>query len=799
MIVYQTLHSKAEEPSGSMVYFHQPESRLHLLEQAVKASTSGIVITDALQPDNPIIYINPAFEKITGYPSAEVLGRNCRFLQGDDRDQPGLDELRQAIAEGRECSVVLRNYRKDGSLMWNELHVSAILNEAGQIVNYVGVQTDFTIQKQAQEALIRSEARNTAILNSSLQSFTLIDREYQVLAFNRVALENTRRIWNRDLQEGDSILEFVHPWDLASFKANFGRALGGEAVKLERAIKDPQGIDLWFEVNYTPAIAVTGQVLSVCFSVLNINERKQTEASLRKSEELYRLLAQNLPNAAIILFDRNLRFTLADGKGLAHSGLTKEMLEGRTLWEVFPPDFSEILEPHYRAALAGQTRVFEMEIAGVTFSTHSMPVRNDAGDIFAGMIVAEDITERRRAEQELHQSEEQLRQAQKMEAVGRLAGGVAHDFNNMLTAILGYAGIISLSLTPDHFLQESVAEIEKAAQRSANLTRQLLAFSRHQVLQPRLLDLNEVILDLNKMLPRLIGEDIEVIMLGGADLGRVKADPGQIEQVILNLAVNARDAMPDGGTLSIKTSAVSFNQGETIRPGLIKPGKYILLEVRDTGHGMDAETQSHIFEPFFTTKELGRGTGLGLAMVYGIVQQSKGYITVESKPGHGATFQVYLPQVEETENAVAENTLLEDKPAQGWETILLVEDEEAVRMLAGRVLRLNGYEVLEARHGQEALNMCEHFQDPIHLLITDIVMPELRGSELATRLKRLRPEIKVLYMSGYSDLSATSDNFLATTDTYIQKPFLPASLIQKVRETLDAPGQTSLLPAKKGF
>ena len=392
--------------------------------------------------------------------------------------------------------------------------------------------------------------------------------------------------------------------------------------------------------------------------------------------------------------------------------------------------------------------------------------------------------ERKRAEEALQQSEERLRQSQKLEAIGQLAGGIAHDFNNLLTAINGYSDLTLRRLPAEDPLRHNVEEIKKAGDRAASLTRQLLAFSRKQVLQPKVLDLNSAISELERMLGRLIGEDIELRTMLEPELGRVKADPGQLEQVIMNLAVNARDAMPQGGKLTIETENVSLGEEYAGKHIAVIPGRYVMLAVTDTGKGMDEETKARIFEPVFTTKDLGKGTGLGLSTVYGIVKQSGGNIWVYSELGRGTTFKIYLPRVDE---GAAEYKLraVSQKAFQGTETILLAEDEEMVRKLASQVLGMYGYQVLESANGGAALLMCERHSGPIHLLLTDVVMPEMSGRDVADRLAQLRPEMKVLYMSGYTDNAIVHQGVLNVGAYFIQKPFSPVVLGQKVRQVLD--------------
>ncbi|MGD0205890.1 MAG: ATP-binding protein, partial [Dehalococcoidia bacterium] len=391
-------------------------------------------------------------------------------------------------------------------------------------------------------------------------------------------------------------------------------------------------------------------------------------------------------------------------------------------------------------------------------------------------VIAEDLGERRRLEG-------QLRQAQKMEAVGRLAGGVAHDFNNLLTIIMGYSQLLLEKFGASDPLRRHVEAINQAGDRAAVLTRQLLAFSRRQVLALQVLDVNGVVANVGKLLRRLIGEDIDLVV-EGKGLGRVKADPGQMEQVVMNLAINARDAMPQGGRLTIETVDVELGEAYADNHFPVKPGPYVMLAVSDTGCGMDAETQAHIFEPFFTTKEQGKGTGLGLATVYGIVKQSGGYIWVYSDAGQGTTFKIYLPRVDEPAEVSGEKVVA--VAAGGTETVLLVEDQSEVRSLVREVLEANGYTVLEARNGEDALLVAEQHKGPIHLLLTDVVMPGMGGRELAEHLASSHREMKVLYASGYTDDAIVHHGVLEPGMAFLQKPFTPEALARKVRAVLDA-------------
>jgi two-component system, cell cycle sensor histidine kinase and response regulator CckA len=404
------------------------------------------------------------------------------------------------------------------------------------------------------------------------------------------------------------------------------------------------------------------------------------------------------------------------------------------------------------------------------------------GRMLGSLGIYQDVTGQRMLER-------QLRMAQKMEAVGRLSGGIAHDFNNLLGVIIGYIQVIKRTLVPGQPTYEYAEEIEKAGQRAVSLTRQLLAFSRQQVLEPVILNLNTLVSEMEKMLPRLIGEDIQLNLILDPVIGQVKADPGQIEQVVMNLAVNARDAMPDGGKLTIQTANADLNAAfAREHPGSI-PGQYVVLAVTDTGTGMDPETQAQIFEPFFTTKGRDKGTGLGLATVYGVVKQSNGYITVESEKGKGALFTVYLPRIEQPV-ATKCQSIQAPLTVSGSETILLVEDAEPLRKLAHMFLRNSGYQVLTAADGAEAQQVAARNPGPVHLLLTDVVMPGINGRILAERLAPRYPTMKVLYMSGYTDSFIAGHGVLEQGVHLLHKPFTEEALMRKIREVLDTGKET---------
>ncbi|HYT83053.1 MAG TPA: response regulator [Gemmatimonadales bacterium] len=464
----------------------------------------------------------------------------------------------------------------------------------------------------------------------------------------------------------------------------------------------------------------------------------------------------------------------------------EEVAAERDLWyqRLSPEDVAKVRACRERAAATGQSQTVEYRFrrrddAVRWIETSFIPVRGERGTVLRLDGISRDITEQRKLE-------EQFRQAQKMEAVGRLAGGVAHDFNNLLTVITSYSDILLEDLAPHDPRRADMEEIRKAAISAAGLTRQLLAFSRQQVLEPRVLNLNAVVTNTEKLLRRLLGEDVQLVTAPAPQLGAVKADPGQLEQVIVNLAVNARDAMPEGGKLTIETANAVMDEAYVRDHPLAKPGPYVMLAVSDTGAGMDEQTQRRIFEPFFTTKEPGKGTGLGLATVYGIVKQSGGFIWVYSEPGHGTTFKIYLPRVAEPVETVTPPAALGES-LRGSETVLLAEDAAAVRAVTRQVLDRLGYTVLEAPNGAAALHLATKHHGPIHLLLTDVIMPELGGRQLAQQLIALRPELRVLYASGYTDDAVVRHGVLTPGVAYLQKPFTPDVLARKVREVLDSP------------
>jgi signal transduction histidine kinase len=496
------------------------------------------------------------------------------------------------------------------------------------------------------------------------------------------------------------------------------------------------------------------------------------------------------------VLDRDGRVMFGNPAGRAIWGGTRHLdLEEFGAYRGWRADTGEPIAPQEwaaaRALLKGETALREVvqieafDGAHRTILNSSVPLRGLDGAILGAIVLDEDITERRAAEAALHRSEEQLLQAQKMEAVGQLAGGIAHDFNNLLTGILSYSDLVLHELRPGDPIRGDLEQIRHAGQRAAALTRQLLAFSRRQVLQPRVLSLNASVSELEPMLHRLLGADVALETELDPGLWYVQAEPGQREQVLVNRVVNARDAISGGGRVTIATANLQLHATDDARDNGVRPGAYVTLSVSDTGAGMDVPTQARIFDPFFTTKGPGKGTGLGLSTVYGIVEQSGGHIAVESAPGQGATFTIFLPRHTGPGTASAGQPDRRGLPG-GTETLLLVEDEAAVRSSARRLLERHGYTVVEARHGADALRIVEEGSRQIDLVITDLVMPEMGGRELVERLRARHPTMKVLFMSGYSERAVTSGGAMPPGTGFVEKPFTVEQLTRRTREILDS-------------
>ena len=523
-------------------------------------------------------------------------------------------------------------------------------------------------------------------------------------------------------------------------------------------------------------------------------QRYEAELQEKRSRALLNSVIEATSDMVYVKDTRG-RYLLANGALCRKAGLPPEDILGRDDKAVFAPSVAEAVKDRDNAIMAGGPMKTEEEELifktgeTVTYLTATAPLLDENGSVIGLFGIGRDVTDRKRSEEERSRLQEQLQGAQRMESIGRLAGGVAHDFNNLLTVINGYADLVLAALGADSAFREPVSEIGKAGERAAALTQQLLAFSRKQVIELKVIDLNNVIRDASKMLRRIVGEDIEVITGLAPSPGYVLADAGQLHQVLMNLAVNARDAMPGGGTLVLETGDVDIGDDVAERPD-VKAGPYVLLTVADTGLGMDEATRQRAFEPFFTTKPKGHGTGLGLATVYGIVQQSGGWVRLYSEPGKGTAFKVYLPRV--AGPADAHPAVQPASSLHGTETVLVVEDQAAVRKVTTEILRGYGYDILEVANGDEALLLSERFPDPIHLMITDVIMPGITGRELAVRLAPLRPAMKVLYISGYPAEIIARQGVLEAGVAFLSKPFTQDALAGKVRALLTQPGAQGL-------
>jgi two-component system cell cycle sensor histidine kinase/response regulator CckA len=533
-----------------------------------------------------------------------------------------------------------------------------------------------------------------------------------------------------------------------------------------------------------PNVALLNRLIGVTvlwLSIVILLERTRAEEFLRESKRQYQDLVELSPETIYIQQEGKFVFINTAGLELFGAASSKDIV-GKPLLDFLHPENRRPTEDRIRmeqergGTLQSMEEQFlrldgtplEMEISAVPIEYHGKP---------ALQVFARDITGRK-------QLEDQLRQSQKIEAVGRLAGGIAHDFNNLMTVIMGYVGLTKKrSGNPDH-VSKGLDEIEKASTRATRLTQQLIAFSRKQILQPQILDVNQIVFNMEKMLRRLIGENIELVTIPTSDLGKVKADPGQIEQVIVNLALNARDAMPQGGRITIETENVDVDESFARESPGIPATACVKLLFRDNGIGMDEGTKAHIFEPYFTTKEVGKGVGLGLATVYGIIRQSGGNIQVESEPGQGSTFTILLPRVTETAHSTEPPELVLDA-APGEETIMVVEDEEPVLNLIRETLEDAGYNVMTASNGEEALALLSRNKDPIHLLLTDVVMPNIGGQSLAARVASRHPEIQTLFMTGYFDTNVDTTDYPLGRKPLIFKPFTPQELMSKIRQLLD--------------
>jgi two-component system cell cycle sensor histidine kinase/response regulator CckA len=787
----------------------EAEKKLSLLfENAVE----GIFQTTV---DGRLLSVNPALARMCGYSSPAEMLATVHDIGKDFYADPQtrLEFQREMEERGAVQAFEYQLRKKNGALIWISENARVIRDADGKVTAYEGTMEDITERKRSElERQITFEIIHGVNVTDNLDELLYLIHQ----SLNKVLYAENCFV---ALYESASAMFhfpfFVDQFDEAPPPQQVGRSCTAYVYRTGRAMLIPQQVfdrlaaDGEVELVGTPSPSWLGVPLRTPAATIGVlvvqhyeNEfayterdleflasvggqialaidRKRAEEKIRESEARLRVLVEQLP-AVLWTVSKDLCFTSALGAGLTRLGLKPNQIVGVSLFDYFEtPDPAFLPIAAHRRAIAGEPTTFHVEWKGGSYTCHVEPLRTAEGELQGAICMALDITDRR-------QLEEQLRQAQKMEAVGRLAGGIAHDFNNLLMVIQGYADLMTERLAEGDPLRRNAEQIQTASQRATSLTRQLLAFSRKQMLAPKVLSVQSVVTEMEKILRRLIGEDVQLETSSVADLGLVKADRSQIEQVILNLAVNARDAMPEGGRLTIETANVDLDESFSHSSVMLSPGPYVMLAVTDNGCGMDVETQAHIFEPFFTTKEKGKGTGLGLATVYGIVKQSGGYVWVYSEPGRGTSFKVYLPRVWDEPTMPGRDRRIEgQRLPQGTETVLLVEDEKGVRELAREYLEMTGYTVIEAENGHTALELAGLHSGPIHLLMTDVVMPGISGRELSERVKAIRPEIRVLFMSGYTDQAVVHHGILETDAVLLQKPFTVAALAAKLRDILN--------------
>jgi PAS domain S-box-containing protein len=739
-------------------------------------------------------YVSPQIEQILGFTPEEWISEPRLW-----RNQVHPDDLEKVLAEEQTLSKEGDRYRteyrlrtREGNEVWVRDEATYVRHrESGKLV-LRGLLLDITERKEAEEELRRAEQRLQSTVNAAPVILFALDPE------GIFTLSVGRGLEALGLRPGEvvdrSVFEVYR--DNPKILDHARRALSGEEFTV---LDEIPILERSYETRWSPVRDSVGQMSGVTGVATDITEYRKAEEALRRSEERYRVfVGQSSEGIYRIEYDPPISIHLPvdeqvtlgingriaecnDSLARMYGFQSASELVGRRMSEFMSVDDS-VNRASLGALIANGYRISEAESRGLDVNGNPRIFRNSIVGIVENEKlvriwgVQRDVTER-------VQLEEQLRTKQELEAIGRLAGGIAHDFNNLVGIILGHAELLSAGSDLTERLKNGLAQIRRAGERAAALTHQLLAFSRKQVLQPKVLDLNAIVADVQKMLARVIGEDIELVTRLHPSLAPVKADPVQMEQVLMNMAVNARDAMPRGGTLLIETANAAPDEALARQHPNLATGPYVMLTVSDTGHGMDAQTLEHVFEPFFTTKELGKGTGMGLATVYGIVTQSGGNISVSSELGKGTTFRVYLP----AETAAAETRVEESAEAVvgGTETILVVEDESNLREITRIFLEDYGYRVLEASDAKQALQLAQTFADPIHLMLTDVIMPGMSGGQLAEQIVSARPGMKVAYMTGYTDEMVVHHNVLEPGIALLQKPFDKLQLARKVRSVLD--------------
>jgi two-component system cell cycle sensor histidine kinase/response regulator CckA len=754
------------------------EEDLRRLASIVVCSDDAIV---GMTLDGIIITWNAGAERMYGYSPKEALGKPVSMLVPIDLRYKIPEMLervkRNEIVDHFETLCV----RRDGKGFHIEITASPIRDVRERVVGASAIGRDISVRKAAEKNLVQMEARYRGLLEAAPDSMVIVNPAGEIVLLNLQAEKQFG--YRRDELVGQKVKNII-PEGFSERLIADGNRSAAEALAqqigtgIELYGRRKEGTDFPIEIMLSPLDGMDG--ILVTAAIRDITERK------RREDDLSRMAAvvESSYDAIISLTPQGIILTWNHGAQRIFGYSAKEAM-GQSILFLSPPDLpvedARLLEMVRLSDTVEHFQTIRLKKDGthVHIALTLSPIKDLNGQVVGVSSVARDITESKGME-------EMLLQAQKMEAVGKLAGGVAHDFNNLLGVILGYTELLLERLGPDDGQRKDIEEIQKAGERAALLTRQLLAFSRKQVLQPKVLDLNAVVAGAEKLLQRLIGEDIELLVLLNPALGPVKADSGQIEQIIMNLAVNARDAMPTGGKLTVETSNVELDEKYAAQHPATLPGAHVMLAVSDTGCGMDAQTKDHIFEPFFTTKEFGKGTGLGLSTVYGIVKQSGGSVWVYSELGIGTTFKIYLPRVAPLLEIASTSEIVE-KVERGSQTILIVEDDAALLQVTHRSLEEVGYKILAARSPAEAIQISESYVGHIHLMVTDVIMPGMSGDHLATRLSALRPAMKVLYVSGYTDDAIVHHGVLESGLAFLQKPFSPKTLARKVREVLALP------------
>jgi PAS domain S-box-containing protein len=729
---------------------------------------------------------NRGAEETFAWPREEVIGKAPPIVP-ESLVEEYTELLRRAGAGASIVDHETTLRRRDGSEIPCAISVAPLHDDEGRVGGTISIIIDLSVRRLAEQELSRSRELYRLLVENSHDMIAVLDPMGRFV-FASPSYEDALG-YNPEELIDVSPISLVHPSDVQRASDALRQVVTDrETALVELRMRHKRGSWVFVEGTTTAVTDESGELQSILMSFRDISERRVAEEELREAESRYRLLVEQLPLVTYV------ELPTPSGRWIYLSPQLEEMLgfkpsEWTSDFENFVkaihPDDRERVSSERAASSKGRIaleyRLIAKDERTVWVHDEAVVVRDLSGKpiYVQGYIV--DISAEQAAEEERARLEAQLLHSQKMEAVGRLAGGIAHDFNNLLTAITGYTELIASELDPSSSLARDAEEIRRAAEQAAAMTQQLLAFSRRQVLQPTLLNVSEVVDRMEKMLKRLIGEDIRLINELDHDLPTVRSDRGQIEQVIMNLIVNSRDAMPNGGSIRITTSAVEMSTAAAAKLS-ITPGAYVKLTVSDTGSGIDAETISHIFEPFFTTKEQGKGTGLGLATVHGIVEQSGGTIEISSTVDEGSSFSVYLP-VESAEPGVEEK-ILSLGDVHGSETLMLVEDEDMVRQLVSRILKELGYQVYEAANGEDALTLSESLEQKIDLLLTDVVMPGMSGRELAEHLVEARPTTRVLFMSGYTEEAIVHHGVSGGNTEFIGKPFTPQELAQKIRSVL---------------